>query len=87
MAADILIIILAIAFAGAVVVLFKKFSALVVNAVTGLAVLFIVNYFGVTQMLGGSAIPVNAASLLICAFGGIPGAVILIILALLGIPI
>lgn len=86
MAVDILIIILAIAFAVAVVFHFKKFSALVINAVTGLAVLFIVNYFGVTQMLGGSAIPINIASILICAFGGIPGAIILIILALLGIP-
>jgi inhibitor of the pro-sigma K processing machinery len=86
MEADILIIILAVVFAVAVVFLFKRFSVLVLNAVTGLAVLFIVNYFQLTEMLGGSEIPINAASLLICAFGGIPGAVILIIFALLGIP-
>ncbi|HVN66698.1 MAG TPA: pro-sigmaK processing inhibitor BofA family protein [Methanomicrobiales archaeon] len=87
MAAEILIIILAIAFAVAVVFIFKRFSVLVLNAVTGLAILFIVNYFKLTVMLGGSEIPINVASLLICAFGGIPGAIILIILALLGIPL
>ena len=87
MAADILIILLAVAFAVAVVFLFKKFSVLVLNAVTGLAVLFIMNYFQLPQMFGGSAITINLASLLICAFGGIPGAIILVILALLGVPL
>jgi hypothetical protein len=87
MAADILIILLAVGFAVAVVLLFKKFSVLVLNAVTGLAVLFIVDYFQVTEMLGGSEIAINTATLLICAFGGIPGAIIVIILALLGIPL
>jgi hypothetical protein len=86
MASEIFILVLAVSFAIALIYLFKRFSILVLNAVTGLAVLFIVDYFGVTEMLGGSEITINTASILICLFGGIPGAVILIILALLGIP-
>ncbi|MDD1670686.1 MAG: pro-sigmaK processing inhibitor BofA family protein [Methanomicrobiales archaeon] len=86
MASELFIIVLAISFAIAVVWLFRRFSVLVLNAVTGLAVLFIVDYFGLTEMLGGTEIPINLATILICTFGGIPGAVILIILSLLGIP-
>ena len=87
MAFEVLIIVFAVVFAIAVIFLFKRFSVLVLNAVTGLAVLFIVDYFQVTEMLGGSEIAINTATLLICAFGGIPGAIIVIILALLGIPL
>jgi inhibitor of the pro-sigma K processing machinery len=87
MASEIFIIVLAISFAVAVVWLFRKFSVLVLNAVTGLAVLFIVDYFQLTVMMGGSEITITPAAIIICALGGIPGAVILIILALLGIPL
>jgi inhibitor of the pro-sigma K processing machinery len=85
MASELFIVLIAIALAVAVVFLFRKFSVLVLNAVCGLAILFIVDFFNLTEMLGGSDIPINLATILVCAFGGIPGAVILIILALLGI--
>jgi hypothetical protein len=87
MAFEVLIIVFAVVFAIAVIFLFKRFSVLVLNAVTGLAVLFIVDYFQVTEMLGGSAITIDPATILICAFGGIPGAVIIIVFALLGVPV
>jgi hypothetical protein len=87
MAFEVLIICFAVVFAIAVIFLFKRFSVLVLNAVTGLAVLFIVDYFQVTEMLGGSEIAITPATILICAFGGIPGAVIVIVFALLGIPL
>jgi hypothetical protein len=87
MAFELLIIAFAVIFAIAVIYLFKRFSVLVLNAVTGLAVLFIVDYFQVTEMLGGSDIVITPATILICAFGGIPGAVIIIVFALLGIPV
>jgi hypothetical protein len=87
MAFELLIIAFAVVFAIAVIFLFKRFSVLVLNAVTGLAVLFIVDYFHVTVMLGGSDIAITPATILICAFGGIPGAVIIIVFALLGVPV
>ena len=86
MASGLFIVLIALPLAVAVVFLFRQFSVLVLNAAIGLAVLFIVDYFHLPGMLGGSDIAINAASILICAFGGIPGAIILIILALLGIP-
>ena len=87
MASGLFIALIAIAAAVAVVLVFRKFSLLVLNAVCGLAILFIVDVFNLTEMLGGTDIPINLATILICAFGGIPGAIILIILALLGIQV
>jgi bacteriorhodopsin len=87
MVSEILVIVLAIALAVAVVWLFKRFAILVLNAVTGLVTLFIVNQFQLMSYFGVANIGITPATILICAFGGIPGAIILIIFALVGQPL
>jgi len=84
---EILVIVLAIAVAVAIVWLFKRFAMLVLNAVTGLVTLFIVNQFHLLGYFGAADIGYTTATILVCAFGGIPGALVLVILSLLGMPI
>jgi len=87
MVSEILVICLAIAVAVAVIWLFKRFAILVLNAVTGLVTLFIVNQFHLMSYFGVPDIGFTPATILICAFGGIPGALVLVILALVGMPL
>jgi len=49
---------------------------LAVNAITGLLIVGVLNYLGVTD------VPINALTLLILAVGGVIGAFILILLSL-----
>ena len=62
----------------------KNLLTLVINSILGLITLFLVNSFHVMGLLGKPDIPLNWVSLLICALGGLPGALILILLQLLG---
>ena len=87
MVSEILVIILAIAVAVAIIYFFKRLAILVVNAITGLVTLFLVNQFHLLGYFGTADIGINPATVIICTFGGIPGAVVLIILALVGQPI
>ena len=87
MVSEILVIVLAIAVAVAIIYLFKRLAVLVLNAITGLVTLFIVNQFHLLSYFGVADIGATPATILICAFGGIPGAMVLIILALVGTPI
>ena len=87
MVSEILVIVLAIAVAVVLIWLFKRLALLVLNAVTGLATLFVVNQFNLLGYFGVANIGITPASILICAFGGIPGALILVILALVGMPL
>jgi len=50
---------------------------LVVNSIFGLIVLALAKFFGL-------AVPINIITVLICALAGIPGALLVIILTLLG---
>ncbi|MCP1661388.1 MAG: sigmaK-factor processing regulatory BofA [Methanocalculus sp. MSAO_Arc1] len=63
----------------------KKGMTLLANAALGLIILFLVNTFEILSIFGAPDIPITWATVLICAFGGIPGAVILILLAIAGI--
>jgi hypothetical protein len=58
----------------------KAVKPLVVNAIVGVIILFIANYLG---LAGG--IDISAIAILVCAVGGIPGAILVIILAYLDI--
>jgi inhibitor of the pro-sigma K processing machinery len=51
---------------------------LVVNSILGVLVLALANYFG-------TPVPINLVTVLICALAGIPGAVLVILLFVLGI--
>jgi inhibitor of the pro-sigma K processing machinery len=87
MVSEILVIVLAVAVAVAIIWLFKRLAFLVLNAITGLVTLFIVNQFHLLGYFGVADIGTTPATILICAFGGIPGAFVLVVLALLGSPV
>ena len=54
MVSEILIIILAIAVAVAIIILFKRLAILVLNAITGLVTLILVNQFQLLSLLRGA---------------------------------
>jgi hypothetical protein len=76
----VVIIFLAIAF-----YVVKNVAHLVINAIIGLITLLIVNFFHFMQFAGKPDIGFDWITILICALAGLPGAILLIILGLLGI--
>ena len=84
---EILAILLAVAIAATVYYFMKKTLTLVINAVAGLATLLLLNYFDVLAWFGAPDIQVNLVTILICALGGLPGALVLVLLHLVGIAI
>jgi hypothetical protein len=87
MVSEILVIVLAIAVAVAIIYLFKRLALLVLNAITGLVTLFLVNQFHLLGYFGAADIGISPATIIVCTFGGIPGAIVLIILSLIGQPL
>jgi len=67
--------------------LIRNLMKLVINSVLGLLLLFFVNYFHVLGAVGKPDVPITPLTFLICLFGGIPGALILIMLQLLNFPL
>lgn len=67
--------------------LVKKIAILAVNAVLGLITLFVINSLQVMQWMGKPDLGYDLATLLICAVGGLPGVLILMLLGILGIQI
>ncbi len=67
--------------------LVKKFSVLLINAILGLLLLFILNFFHMMNWIGKPDLGYSLATLLICAVGGLPGVGILVLLSILGITI
>ena len=63
----------------------KNIVKLVINSVLGLLLLWIVNFFHIFSLIGVSDIQITWFSVLVCAFGGIPGAALLMILHLIGL--
>ena len=86
--ADILIaLILLVVIIAIVWYLVKKIAILVVNAVLGLITLFVINFLHVMQWMGKPDLGYDLATILICAVGGLPGVLILMLLGILGIQI
>ncbi|MDI6867040.1 pro-sigmaK processing inhibitor BofA family protein [Methanoculleus sp.] len=84
---EILAILLAVAIAAAIYYLMKKALTLVINAIAGLVTLWVLNYFSVLAWFGAPDIQISLVTILICALGGLPGALILVLLHLIGITI
>lgn len=80
----ILVIVIFLAFMFFVI---KNFVHLVINSIVGLLTLFFVNYFHLMQYAGKPDIGFDWITVIICALAGLPGAILLIILALLGIAV
>ena len=62
----------------------KNVTKLIINSVVGIVMLLAFNFFNI---FGMGDIPLSLASVLICALGGIPGFVILLLLNAVGITV
>ena len=80
-------LILIIAIIAIVWYLVKQFTVLLVNAVLGHVCLFIINFLHIMQWMGKPDLGYDIPTLLICAVGGLPGVLILMLLGILGITI
>ena len=80
------ILVVAIAAFIGVYYFFKVVKYLIVNSIVGLILLFISNFLlGMLNM--GFSVDINWVSILICAVGGIPGVIIVILLGFLNVPL
>jgi pro-sigmaK processing inhibitor BofA len=78
----ILLILFAIAVAAVIYYFLKKATSLLINAIIGLVALFIVNQL---DIFGMGDVPINWLTVIVCAFGGLPGAILLIILNMINL--
>lgn len=62
----------------------KNVTKLIINSVVGIVLLLVFNFFNI---FGMGDIPISLASVLICALGGIPGFVVLLLLNVVGITV
>lgn len=76
-----------IALVAIVYYLAKKFAVLLVNAVLGLILLVLINFFHVMAWMGRPDLGYDIPVLLVCAIGGVPGVAILMLLSILGITV
>ena len=87
MSSVLLAIILVVAILAIAYFFVKKFMVLLVNAVLGIIILFILNTLHVMEWIGKPDLGYNLATIIICGVGGLPGVLILILLNILGITI
>ncbi|MCX6684684.1 MAG: pro-sigmaK processing inhibitor BofA family protein [Methanoregula sp.] len=80
-------ILIVVAIIAVVYYLVKKFSVLLINAILGIIVLFLLNFFHVMTWMDKPDLGYSIATLIICAVGGLPGVCILVLLNILGITI
>ncbi|MFA4825138.1 MAG: pro-sigmaK processing inhibitor BofA family protein [Methanoregula sp.] len=85
MSAVIITILLVVAIVAIVYYLAKKFMVLVVNAILGIILLFLLNFLHVMQWMGKPDLGYDFATVLISAIGGVPGVCILVLLNIFGI--
>lgn len=83
----VVLIIIAVIIIAVLFYVLKNIWILVINSILGLATLFIVNYFHLLGYLGKPDIAITPVSVIVCALGGIPGALILILLNLGGVSV
>ena len=84
---EILAILLAVAIAAAIYYLMKKSLTFIINAIAGLITLWLLNAFDVLAWFGAPDVQINLVTVLVCALGGLPGALVLVLLHLVGIVI
>jgi len=65
--------------------LLKKFVALVINAIVGIILLFLLNLFHVMGLFGAPDLPIDWITILVSAIGGLVGVIIVVILHLAGV--
>jgi SigmaK-factor processing regulatory protein BofA len=80
-------ILLVIAIIAVVYYLVKQLSVLIVNAIAGLILLVILNYFHIMQWMAKPDLGYGLATILVSAIGGVPGVCVLVLLDILGVTI
>ncbi|MFA7563520.1 MAG: pro-sigmaK processing inhibitor BofA family protein [Methanoculleus sp.] len=65
----------------------KSVRDLILNAVVGVILLWLINLLGLMHFVGRPDIPINIITVLICAIGGVFGVILTVVLHLLGIPL
>jgi inhibitor of the pro-sigma K processing machinery len=80
-------VLLVVATIAIVYYLVKNLMVLVINAILGLTVLVLLNYFHVMQWIGKPDLGYSIATLIICAVGGLPGVCVLVLLDIFGITV
>jgi len=80
----IITVIIAIGIAVVIWFLLKNITKLIINSVVGIVLLLAFNFFNI---FGMGDIPLSIGSVLVCAFGGLPGFVLLLILNAFGVTI
>ena len=80
----IITVIIAILIAVVIWFFLKNITKLLINSVIGIVLLLAFNFFNI---LGMGDIPLSIGSILVCAFGGLPGFVLLVLLNAFGITI
>jgi len=83
----ILAVILIVAILAIAYYLIKKMAVLVINAVLGLILLFVLNTLQVMQWVGRPDLGYSLATLIICGVGGLPGVLVLVLLNIFGVTI
>jgi len=78
-------IILAIVVAVIIYFVLRKFVALIINAIVGIILLFLLNVFHVMGLFGASDLPIDWITVLVSAIGGLVGVIIVVILHLAGV--
>jgi pro-sigmaK processing inhibitor BofA len=65
----------------------KSVTGLIINAVVGVVLLWLINLFNLMSLFGRPDIPINLITVLICAIGGFLGVLVVVVLQLLGVPL
>jgi len=82
---SLVVIALAIVVAVIIYYLLEDILTLVVNAIVGVIVLFLVNLFHVMRLAGASDLPIDWITVLVSAIGGLAGVAIVVVLHLAGV--
>ncbi len=77
-ASSLVLLIVAVLILAGLYFLIKDVKYLIVNAILGVIILFLARFIGIN-------VPIDLIAVIISAIAGIPGAILLIILSLLGI--
>jgi inhibitor of the pro-sigma K processing machinery len=84
---DLALVVAGILIAVVLIFILKDIIKIIINSILGILLLFFVNYFDLLGYVGRPDIPYTPVNILLCALGGVPGALIVIIIQLTGAPI
>jgi inhibitor of the pro-sigma K processing machinery len=82
-----LVLVFVIILAALIYYIAKQVMVLIINGVLGLLTLFFINFFQVMSWVGRPDLGYSLATILVCAVGCLAGAIILILLNIVGITV